>query len=225
MSARYDGFASWYDEHIGRYTAAAGDVIERLLGAGPGRCLDLCCGTGVHLHTLLALGWQVTGVDSSSDQLRVARERVGDDIELVKADAAVLPFRDGQFDAVVSMFSHTDADDFSAIVGEGARVLGRGGTFVYVGIHPCFVGPHSLYGADQPVPELHPGYSELGRPQEAPGIRPDGLWARVAGVHLPLAVLLHAFFDAPLRLDTVEEHRDEGEGYPRRIVLRARRDA
>jgi SAM-dependent methyltransferase len=225
VAARYDGFASWYEEHTGPYTAAASSVVQRLLGRGPGRCLDLCCGTGVHLGALLALGWEVTGADISADQLLVARGRAEGRVELVQADAAALPFADADFDAVVSLFSHTDVDDFSAAVGEAARVLRPGGTFIYVGIHPCFVGPHSSYWDDREVPELHSGYAEQGRYQEGPGIRPDGLWARVAGVHLPLAVLLKPFLDAPLRLDAIEEHGDENDAYPRRIALRARREA
>jgi SAM-dependent methyltransferase len=125
--ARYEGSAAWYDEHVARYTASAGDVVERLLGRGSGRCLDLCCGTGVHLQGLLGLGWRVTGVDISADQLRLARDRAGEGVELVRVNAAAMPFPDGHFDAVVSLFSPTDVDDFSAVVYEGARVLRAGG--------------------------------------------------------------------------------------------------
>jgi hypothetical protein len=50
-----------YDEHLAEFTLAASEVIDRLLGVGSGRCLDLCCGTGLHLPRLLALDWKVTG--------------------------------------------------------------------------------------------------------------------------------------------------------------------
>ena len=220
-TARYDGFADWYDEHLAPFTAATCDIIERLLGSGSGRCLDLCCGTGVHFQTLLALGWLVTGVDISADQLRLARQRGGETVDLVRADAAALPFPDGQFDAVVSMFSHTDVDDFGPVAREGARVLRPGGLFVYAGLHPCFVGPHSRYAPGQEVPSLHAGYREARRYTEGPGISPDGLWARVSGVHVPFGDLLQAFLDASLTLEQFEEHGDED--YPRRIALRSRR--
>jgi hypothetical protein len=42
-------------------------------------------------------------------------------------------------------------------------------------------------------------------------------------MHLPLAAVLQPFLDGPLRLDTIEEHSDEDEAYPRRIALRAQR--
>ena len=44
--ARYDGFADWYDENLAPYAEAAGQDLLALLGSGPGRCLDLGCGTG-----------------------------------------------------------------------------------------------------------------------------------------------------------------------------------
>ena len=220
--ARYDGFAQWYDETLAvPFGAVSGDAAARLLGPGRGRCLDLCCGTGIHFEVLCALGWEVTGIDLSADQLRLAGERaVGRAVELVQADAGRLPFGDEEFDAVVSIFSHTDVDDFPAVVGEAARVLRPGGAFVYVGLHPCFVGPHSFQHG-QAVPTLHPGYRQAGRYTEAPGLFPDGVWAKVSGFHRPLADVIQAVLDAPLSLERFQEDGDED--YPRRIALRARR--
>ena len=142
-------------------------------------------------------------------------------MELLQADATALPFPDAHFDAVVSMFSHTDVDDFRALVAEGARVLRPGGIFVYAGLHPCFIGPHSRFARAQGVPSLYPGYRGPRRYTDAPGWAPDGLRAKVGAVHLPLGELTQAFFDASLVLDWFEEH-PEGE-YPGRIALRARR--
>jgi SAM-dependent methyltransferase len=220
-SPRYNGLASWYDEHLAEFTLAAGDVIERLLGSGPGRCLDLCCGTGLHLPGLLVLGWEATGVDISDDQLHLARERIGNGAALVQADATDLPFPDEHFDAIVSMFSHTDVDDFAGLVQEGARVLRAGGAFVYAGLHPCFYGPHSRFVGARGVPILHPGYGTAGRYNEGPGVTPGGLRARVGAVHLPLEELLQAFLDVQLALERFEEHGDAD--YPPRLALRARR--
>ena len=39
--ARDDGFADYYDEHLRDFTLSWTDVLERLLEARPGRCLDL----------------------------------------------------------------------------------------------------------------------------------------------------------------------------------------
>jgi len=75
-TAHYDGVADWYDQHF-QPSPQVVDTVQRLAGPGPGNALDLGCGTGFHLRTLAELGWSVTGVDVSEDQLRVARERAG----------------------------------------------------------------------------------------------------------------------------------------------------
>jgi ubiquinone/menaquinone biosynthesis C-methylase UbiE len=145
--ARYDGLADWYDESVALYSATATPLIMRLVGASPGRCLDVGCGTGAHLAALAGAGWSVVGVDASADQLRVARRRAGSLVNaLVQGDAAGLPFADGPFDLVVSAFTHTDVDNFAALADEVHRVLRPDGRFVYVGLHPCFTGPF----AEQP---------------------------------------------------------------------------
>ena len=85
---------------------------------------------------------------------------------------------------------------------EIARVLRPGAPFVYVGAHPCWVGPHSTYDAERGYPELHPGwYRRVARYMQAPGVwRESGVRIRVGAVHIPLGLLLQTFLDAGLRL-------------------------
>ena len=218
--ARYDGLADWYDlEFLSDFHDPSVEAAARLLGPGRGRLLDIGCGTGVQSASLRALGWQVTGVDISEDMLRRARER---DLEVIAAEATALPIEDASYDAVVSLWTHTDFDDFEAAVAEAARVLRPGGPLVYAGAHPCFVGPHSRFIRAEGVPELHPGYREEGRyGLEAPGVGPEGLRARVGGVHLTLGSFLQTFLAAGLTLESFEEL--ENRPYPYAIALRWRR--
>ena len=215
--ARYDGLAEWYDAEFAQADSgrAARSIALRLLGEGPGRLLDLGCGGGAHAVSFRDAGWDVTGVDLSEDQLRLARER---GLDVVRADAATLPFDDASFDAAVSIFTHTDFDDFAGAVRETARVLRPGGRFVYLGVHPCFVGPHAFVH-DLDVPELHPGYRDSSFRRDAPGIWSDGVRARTGAWHLPLGLFLHCFLDAGLRLEHFEE--PHGRDYPYIVALRA----
>ena len=150
--ARYDGIADWYDTEFLGDLHDHGRAAALRLGPGPGRLLDLGCGTGAHTVAFGGHGWDVTGVDASEDMLRRARAR---GLDGVQADASMLPFEDASFDAAVSTWTHTDIDDFAAAVREVARVLRPEGPFVYVGGHPCFVGPHALFRFARGVPELH----------------------------------------------------------------------
>jgi SAM-dependent methyltransferase len=215
--ARYDGLAEWFDREFatGPRAVVPREVILRLIGAGRGQLLDVGCGTGAYSAAVAERGWSVTGVDVSKDQLRLARAR---GIEVVEADAAALPFDDATFDAAVSTWTHTDVDDFAAVLTEVARVLRPGAPFVYLGAHPCFVGPHSRFGAGEGAPELHAGYRTTARYTEGPGITTDGVRARVGATHLPLGIFIQAFTAAGFRLEWLEEPGDRA--YPYMVALR-----
>lgn len=217
---RYDGIADWYDtDFLGDLHDPGREAAIRLLGEGSGRLLDIGCGTGAQTVAFRDLGWEVIGVDTSEDMLRRAGAR---GLEVTRADATALPFPDASFDAVVSLWTHTDVDDFADVLLEAARVLRPGGPLVYAGGHPCFVGPHSRFLGAEGVPELHPGYLEEGRyGLEAPGVGSEGLRAKVGAVHLTLGHFLQAFMDAGLRLEQFEEL--ENRPYPFAIALRWRR--
>lgn len=223
-TARYDGIADWYDatlsdSDLGRIPREAS---LRLLGDGPGRLLDVGCGTGTQTVAFANAGWTVTGVDVSEDMARLARKR---GVETVVCDATALPFGDESFDAVVSVWTHTDVDGFDTVLREIHRVLRPEGPFVYVGAHPCFIGPHSRFVGARGIPGLYAGYLDAGRYSDAPGVTPNGLREKVGAVHLPLGTLLQSFVDAGFRLELFEEldERTDEREYPFTIATRWRR--
>ncbi|HEU5215515.1 MAG TPA: class I SAM-dependent methyltransferase, partial [Gaiellaceae bacterium] len=199
-TARYDGIADWYDNEFqpAPLESETWEVLVRLLGEPDGSLLDVGCGTGSYTAALAELGWDATGVDISEDMLRRANAR---GVRTVHADATSLPFEDASFDAATSVLTNTDLDDLAAAVREVARVLRPGAPLVYLAVHPCFVGPHSIYDPEG-IPELHPGwYRREGRYTEAPGVwRASGVRIRVGATHLPLGRFLQTFIDAGLRL-------------------------
>jgi SAM-dependent methyltransferase len=215
-SAAYDSIADWYEEYITSSQRGHSDRVERmlstLLGAGRGVCLDICCGTGVRTPALNALGWTSYGVDVSLGQLRYAAAR----LPVVLADATALPVPSGSAAAVLCVLSHTDMPDYAALAREAARVLEPGGSFVHIGVHPCFCGAFADR-SDLSAVVLGPGYAD--RRLRFDAWSPHGVRARVGARHLPLAALLHAVIDAGLSLAAVSE-AGEGE-LPDLLGLRA----
>ena len=126
-------------------------------------------------------------------------------IELHQASAESLPFESASFHAAVSLWTHTDVDDFPVLLREASRVLHAGAPFAYIGAHPCFVGPHSRFIAAEGVPTLHPGYRRTERYHGGPAIGPDGLRARVGATHLPVGLFLQVFLDAGFQIERFEE--------------------
>jgi SAM-dependent methyltransferase len=201
-ATRYDPHIEWYETFRPSLNDDEADALRRMLGSSPGRCLDLGCGTGVAIPELMQLGWTVVGVDASDEMLSRARAHGA---ELHRAAGEVLPFSDASFDAAVSIWTHTDVDDFPAMLREAARVLRPGAPFVYIGAHPCFVGPHSRFTEAEGVPRLHEGYRRAERYDGGPAISPDGLRAKVGATHLPLGAFLHAFLDTGFQIERFEE--------------------
>jgi ubiquinone/menaquinone biosynthesis C-methylase UbiE len=86
-----------------------GGLLATFAGVRPGdRVLDLGCGPGVSAFGMLdrAPDIEVIGLDLSHMMLRIAelqkrRERHGDKVTFIRADATALPFPDHSFDAVV----------------------------------------------------------------------------------------------------------------------------
>jgi SAM-dependent methyltransferase len=199
---RYDSHVEWYETFRPSLNDDEADALRRMLGPGRGRCLDIGCGTGVAIRELARLGWTVVGVDVSEEMLSRARALGA---ELHRAPGDDLPFDEASFDAAVSIWTHTDVEDFQAILDEAVRVLRPTAPFVYIGAHPCFVGPHSRFIAAEGVPMLHEGYRRTGRYYGGPAVGPDGLRAKVGATHLPLGLFIQAFIDAGFQIKGFEE--------------------
>src|SRR6266699_4317826 len=95
-NVRYDGGAEWYEGFRPALKPDELDALQRLLGTGDGRCLDVGCGTGLSTAAVAELGWSAVGVDLSEVMLEVARGR---GLEVVQGSVDGLPFDDDTLDA------------------------------------------------------------------------------------------------------------------------------
>lgn len=117
VSTSEGGFNPTWQRHVAAYGLCA-----PLLG--PGRVLDLGCGTG-HSYHLLAPR-QTVGVDIDAAALD------GQERETHVADMADLPFADRSFGSVLSVHSLEHASDPDRVLAEAARVLRPEGVAVFV---------------------------------------------------------------------------------------------
>jgi ubiquinone/menaquinone biosynthesis C-methylase UbiE len=103
------------------------------------RVLDVGCGEGYFLHRLMEFGAaQAVGIDLMPERVEAARRRYPD-LRFIRANAAELPFADGEFDVVTQftcLSSVLDPGLRRAIASEMWRVLRPGGVVVSYDMRP-----------------------------------------------------------------------------------------
>jgi SAM-dependent methyltransferase len=123
-------------------------VAERLVDAADlhagWRVLDVATGSGNAAIAAARLGVEAVGIDFVPELLDRGRERAAAErlpVSLTEADAHSLPFADGEFDAVTSVFGVMFAADPVRAADELVRVVRPGGTIALASWRPTgFVG-------------------------------------------------------------------------------------
>jgi len=130
---------------IARYSARGAEEFVDRLTVEPGmQVLDVACGTGNLAIPAARKGARVTGADIASNLLDQARQRAaaeGLDATFETGDAEKLPYADGRFDLVMSMFGVMFAPRPERSAAELCRVCRPGGTIAMANWTPeGFVG-------------------------------------------------------------------------------------
>jgi ubiquinone/menaquinone biosynthesis C-methylase UbiE len=114
--------------------------VMEVLGLPSGaRILDVPCGQGRHAHLLAEAGFDVDGLDYSSELLARARQRgTSKRLRYTRGDMRALPERwTGRFDAVLNLFTSFGffalPSDDRRVIHEFSRVLAPGGLLVWHG--------------------------------------------------------------------------------------------
>jgi SAM-dependent methyltransferase len=140
--------ATWTSGDFGRIasgmTRGAGEFIARL-GLQPGeRLLDVACGTGNLALPAAHAGAAVTGVDIAPNLIAQARARATAErltISFDIGDAEQLPYANGSFQTVVTMFGSMFAARPERAAAELLRVTRPGGRIVMANWTPSgFIG-------------------------------------------------------------------------------------
>jgi phosphatidylethanolamine/phosphatidyl-N-methylethanolamine N-methyltransferase len=144
-----DAYRRWaenYDNWFGLISAPARRAAVAAVNRIPGeKVLEVGVGTGLALPLYNPVK-RVTGIDLSTEMLRLARLRVADlalrNIDgLHEMDAQATDFGAGQFDVAVAMFVASVVPDPRALVRELRRVVRPGGTILFVNHFAASRGP------------------------------------------------------------------------------------
>jgi len=123
-----------------------------------GKVLDVCCGNGRHSRVLAEMGYEVTGVDLSSDLLNIAKKRnTFHRIRYIKYDIRDLPY-DGEFDITFNLFTsfgYFSSDEKNELAMQRiARSVKPGGHVVIDFLNPEYVKNHLVPFSTRKIGEI-----------------------------------------------------------------------
>jgi SAM-dependent methyltransferase len=133
VQIEYDRLAPRYDRRWSFYVnATVRETIDRLNLNPNERILDLGCGTGTLIERLLELTpeIEIVGLDSSTEMLNVARQKLPESVELQVGSADSIPYPDESFDRVISTSAFHYFRNPDRSIREAKRVLKPNGRLV-----------------------------------------------------------------------------------------------
>ncbi|WP_432698353.1 class I SAM-dependent methyltransferase [Marinobacterium sp. YM272] len=138
--------ATWEDGDYVRFASfmekGAIDIVTDWQLTPGQRLLDVACGTGQSALPASRRGLRVTGVDLAQNLVDFANSRAraeGLDARFDQGDAEALPYKDADYDVVVSMIGAMFAPRPDRVSSEFGRVLRSGGT-----LYMCNWTPDSM---------------------------------------------------------------------------------
>ena len=181
---------------IANVIQAGADEFIASLGLKPGnRVLDVACGSGNLAIPAARTGARVTGVDIATNLLEQARARAeaeGLTIQFDEGDAESLPYDDGAFDVVITMFGAMFAPRPELVSSELVRVCEPGGRIAMANWTPAgFIGQmFKVTGKHVPPPPSMPsplkwGDEETVRERLTNGIADLRLTSRMCAFKFP----------------------------------------
>jgi len=196
----------WQDEFTAgvdpEYTEQILPMVRAAMPAG-GVVVDVGCGEG-QVARELAEGRTVVGIDPAWAQVSVGAERGGGP-GYVQGGAAAIPVRDASVDGAVASLVFEHIPELDTALGEVARVLRPGGTFLLLLNHPLLQTPGSGWIDDQ-ILDPPEQYWRIGPYlPEADTLEQVERGVFIRFFHRPLSRYLNAARSAGLVLEEMQE--------------------
>lgn len=117
-------YDAWFEQAKNRYCLDLEiklmmDILSPQKGQ---RILEVGCGTGIILESMMDKGVYLTGIDPSPYMLDLAQKRLGSKVDLHRGGAEDLPFEDNAFDCVLFFTSLEFTDRPAKAIEEACRV-------------------------------------------------------------------------------------------------------
>ncbi len=128
----YDSLSSSYEELYGREQSVKLQHVKAFVQDEKFKLMvDIGCGPGMLLADFRTHYTYAVGIDLSSEMLKLAKRKRTDQVDLVRATARLLPFRDGLADLVVSISTLKTEPQFQTILDELSRVSSQSGILAF----------------------------------------------------------------------------------------------
>lgn len=139
LKKQYDNFSDKFAEVCFKLNTDSRNAFYKALGKNlkGKKLLDLACGDGRDMQYYAKLGAQVTGLDTSSDFIEMARKNnpaFADRIFV--ADFENTKLAKNSFDIIASKYAVQTSKDLTKVFKEAHRILKPGGTFLILVTHP-----------------------------------------------------------------------------------------
>ncbi|MCM8809984.1 MAG: class I SAM-dependent methyltransferase, partial [Candidatus Omnitrophica bacterium] len=129
----FDQVANFYEkifpEHIFNYYLIKRlNFIKKICPDRNSKILDVGCGTGALINLLNKEGYDVWGIDSSENMVKIANKRLPG--KIIKGDMLNLPFPSENFDLVISIVSLHHLGNLNKVktaIKEMTRVIKKSG--------------------------------------------------------------------------------------------------
>lgn len=147
---------------VAKHIETTAEAFVGRLNIQPGMMvLDVACGSGNLAILAAQKGADVTGIDIADNLVEAAKQRaekLGLDIKFEQGDAEAMPYADGEFDLVMTMYGAMFAPRPEVTASELVRVTKRGGTIAMANWTPTgFAGQmFKLAGKYIPPPPMPP---------------------------------------------------------------------
>jgi 2-polyprenyl-3-methyl-5-hydroxy-6-metoxy-1,4-benzoquinol methylase len=191
---------TWMDGDYGKIAksieSAAEEFVARRSIAPGMRVLDVACGNGNVAIPAARAGAEVIGIDIAPNLIEQARQRAKEEsvhVTFEVGDVEDLPFRDAEFDLVLTMFGAMFAPRPEKAAEEMLRVCRSGGTLAMANWTPAgFAGQmFRLVGGYVPPPAVPAptlwGQEQVVRERLQVGTARIDTWLANAEIHYPFA--------------------------------------